>query len=302
VIATENLARDDPYRDFLARRADKTFHVIAYPGSAGDALIQLATQRILADLQIRTTSDPAQAGVILVPGGNPTLWPSIGPDRWQAMWSRYGQAEFIVGPAGFRDGYSDWRRIVNEPQSTVSGLFARDPIGLRCLQRSRLRYGITYGLAYDPALYLRTSDWLAAHRQAASEQYDLAAFRNDHETNLPYPQTWRLMSAIVPLRFHRTLIRALASPVRRRKTKIAGASRATTGLPLVCRDVAHEPLEAFAETVRAARVVHTDRLHTMLFAAMLGKKVFAYPTSHSKLESVYEYALKGWADVTFVAM
>jgi hypothetical protein len=40
----------------------------------------------------------------------------------------------------------------------------------------------------------------------------------------------------------------------------------------------------------------------MLLSAMLGKKVFAYPTSHSKLEGVYEYALKGWADVTFVAM
>ncbi len=303
VIAPENLtAPEDPYLVFLRERAGKTLHVVTYPGNAGDALIQFATQKILADLRIRVTNDPVDADVILVPGGNPTLWPSIGPERWQAMWARYGHAEFVVGPSGFRDGYSDWARIVNEPKSTVSGLFARDPEGLRCLQRAGLRSGITYGLAYDPALYLRTSDWLAAHRRAASEAYDLAAFRNDHETNLPYPQAWRLVSSILPARFHRGVIRALASPVRRRKTQIAGARSAATGVPLMCNDVAHEPFEAFVETVRAARTVHTDRLHTMLLAAMLGKKVFAYPTSHLKLESVYEYALKGWADVTFVSM
>jgi hypothetical protein len=303
VIAAENIpAREDPYLEFLRERAGKTLHVMTYPGNAGDALIQFATEKILADLRIRTTSDPANADLILVPGGNPTLWPSIGPERWQAMWTRYGHAEFVVGPSGFRDGYSDWARIVNEPQSTVSGLFARDPEGLRCLQRSRLRSDIAYGLAYDPALYLRTSDWLAAHRRAASDAYDLAAFRNDHETNLPYPQTWRLVSSILPMRFHRGVIRALAAPVRRRKTQIATGRSAATGVPLMCNDVAHEPFDVFVSTVRAARTVHTDRLHTMLLAAMLGKKVFAYPTSHLKLESVYEYALKGWADVTFVAM
>ena len=157
-------------------------------------------------------------------------------------------------------------------------------------------------MAYDPALYLRTSDWLAAHRRAVSEEYDLAVFRNDRETNLPYPQLWRVLSSIVPKRFHRGLIRTLASPVRRRKTRIAQAGREVTGLPLVCNDVARGSLDVFVQTVRAARTVHTDRLHTMLLATMLGKKVFAYPTSHSKLEGVYEYALKDWADVTFVAM
>lgn len=292
----------DAYLDFLRERARRVFHVHAYPGNAGDSLIRLGTQQMLADLRIRTTGDPAAADVILVPGGNPTLWPDIGAQRWQALWSRYRHAEFVVGPAGFRDGYSDWVRIVNEPGSTVTGLFARDPEGLRCLQAGRLRAGITYGLAYDAALYLRSSEWLAAHKRAASEEFDLAVFRNDRETNLPYPQAWRVLSSIVPGRFHRGLIRALTWPVRRRKTRIAGAGRAGTALPLICRDVAREPLERFVATVRAARTVHTDRLHTMLLSAMLGKKVFAYPTSHSKLEGVYEYALKGWADVTFVPM
>ena len=304
MIAPEKLpvASEDRYLAFLRERTGKTFHVVAYPGNAGDAMIRFATERILADLRIRTTSDPGTADVILVPGGNPTLWPDIGAQRWQVLWTRYRHAELVVGPAGFRDGYSDWARIVNDSRSTVTGLFARDPEGLRCLQSGVLRSGITYGLAYDPSLYLRTSDWLAAHRRAASEEFDLAVFRNDRETNLPYPQAWRVLSSIVPTRFHRSLIRALSWPVRRRKAQIAGAGRGAAALPLVCRDVAREPLETFVATVRGARAVHTDRLHTMLLSAMLGKKVFAYPTSHSKLEGVYEYALKGWADVTFVAM
>jgi len=151
-------------------------------------------------------------------------------------------------------------------------------------------------------LYLRGSDWLAVHRRAASERFDLAAFRNDHETSTWCASAWRLASSVLPSRLHRSLSRGLASAARRHKTHIASASSAATGFPLVCKDVAREPFDVFVETVRAARTVHTDRLHTMLLAAMLGKKVVAYPTSHSKLESVYEYALKDWADVTFVAM
>lgn len=303
MIAPDNsLDHEDSYLEFLRKRADKVFHVTAYAGNAGDSLIQLGTQRMLADLSIRTTGDPEDAQVILVPGGNPTLWPSIGAERWQAMWRRYPHSEFVVGPAGFRNGFSDWTGIVNEEESTVSGLFARDPLGLRCLEESRLPASITYGLAPDPALYLRGSDWLATHREAATEQFDLAAFRNDHETSGSCAFAWRITSSILPSRFHRRLSRGLASPARRRKTRIARARNAPTGLPLVCNDVARERLDVFVQTVRAARTVHTDRLHTMLLAAMLGKKVFAYPTSHSKLESVYAYALKDWADVTLVPM
>jgi exopolysaccharide biosynthesis predicted pyruvyltransferase EpsI len=61
-------------------------------------------------------------------------------------------------------------------------------------------------------------------------------------------------------------------------------------LPLLCADVSKLRFEVFVETIRAAHEVHTDRLHVMLFAAMLGKKVYAYPTSHGKLEGVYRHS------------
>jgi exopolysaccharide biosynthesis predicted pyruvyltransferase EpsI len=54
------------------------------------------------------------------------------------------------------------------------------------------------------------------------------------------------------------------------------------------------------EIVRSAAEVHTDRLHCMLLAAMLGKPTFAYPTAYGKLEAVYAHSVKHWAHVEFV--
>jgi exopolysaccharide biosynthesis predicted pyruvyltransferase EpsI len=293
---------DDPYLTFLRARVNKVFYRLPYSGNAGDSLIQLATERILKDLGIRTTVDPRSADVLLVPGGNPTMWPSIGTQRWQALWSRYPLAEFVVGPAGFRNGYSDWPRIVNECGPNVSGLFARDPDSYRCLQAANLRPGIALNLSSDPVLYLRGSDWLHAHRQAATEEYDLAAFRDDHEAYRSRSKVLSSLIASLPSRVQRSVSGMRAGSLRARKIKLATGTNRGAGEPIVQSDVSRERLEVCVETVRAARFVHTDRLHVMLLAAMLGKKVFAYPTSHDKLEGVYRHSLAGWADVTLVSM
>jgi exopolysaccharide biosynthesis predicted pyruvyltransferase EpsI len=91
--------------------------------------------------------------------------------------------------------------------------------------------------------------------------------------------------------------------MRSRKIRLAVRdSKREAAVAVVVDDVSGQRFEIFVETVRAARVVHTDRLHVMLLAALLGKRVFAYPTSHAKLEGVYRHSLAAWADVTFVAM
>ena len=59
---------------------------------------------------------------------------------------------------------------------------------------------------------------------------------------------------------------------------------------------------SFVECVSRADEVHTDRLHCMILAALLGKKVFAYPTLYSKLEGVYKQSIQRWATVTFVSV
>jgi hypothetical protein len=61
----------------------------------------------------------------------------------------------------------------------ISSLAVGKAIWLEEVRRSQ----IMLGLADDPALYLRGSEWLRAHRNAAAEEYVLAAFRDDHETD-----------------------------------------------------------------------------------------------------------------------
>ena len=60
--------------------------------------------------------------------------------------------------------------------------------------------------------------------------------------------------------------------------------------PIKVCDASSLLLEYFLEIVRCAAEVHTDRLHCMLLAAMLGKPTFAYPTAYGKLEAVYHTA------------
>jgi exopolysaccharide biosynthesis predicted pyruvyltransferase EpsI len=291
----------DPYLEFLRTRVDRVFYRMPYPGNAGDSLIQFATDQILHELKIQTTVDPRQADVILVPGGNPTMWPGIGAERWQLLWTRHAQAEFVVGPAGFRSGYTDWQRALNQAGTRVSGLFARDPDSFRTLSNAGLRAEIVVGLSHDPALYLRDSGWLAEHRRAASDEYDLAAFRDDHETNLGFPGGSLRLRSILPWRAYNWMVRRGAGAVRSRKFRLAKAQQ-RGGIPLLENDVSSQRFGVFVETIRAARIVHTDRLHVMLLAAILGKKVLAYPTANGKLEGVYQHSLAGWADVKFITM
>jgi exopolysaccharide biosynthesis predicted pyruvyltransferase EpsI len=291
----------DPYLEFLRARADRVFYRMPYPGNAGDSLIQYATDRILHDLRVRTTVDPQHADVILVPGGNPTMWPGIGSERWQLLWTRHADAEFVVGPAGFRNGYTDWQRILNEAGTQVSGLFARDPDSFRTLSNAGVRPEVVVALSHDPALYLRDTEWLAAHRRATTEEYDLVALRDDHETNLSHPEFLLLLRSLLPWRVYNWVVRRSAGAVRSRKLRLVRTLEHGS-LPLLENDVSRQRFEVFVEVIRAARVVHTDRLHVMLLATMLGKKVFAYPTAHGKLEAVFHHSLAGWADVKFVTM
>src|SRR5579871_6670150 len=82
-----------PYVEALRARAGKVFYRMPYPGNAGDTLIQFATETLLAGLGIQTTVDPRAAEVILVPGGNPSMWHDIGAGHWQKIWEKYPTAE-----------------------------------------------------------------------------------------------------------------------------------------------------------------------------------------------------------------
>ncbi|HEY8518624.1 MAG TPA: polysaccharide pyruvyl transferase family protein [Gammaproteobacteria bacterium] len=289
-------AEADPYLRFLLEHRHWTFYLKAYPGNSGDQLIMLGTEALLDRLGVRRTVNPAEADAILIPGGNPGHWPDCGAALWRQVWRRFPDKRFVVGPAGFTGGH-EWRDALGrEGGQRVVALFARDPASFAALQAAELPASVTIGLSHDPALQLRATEWLESHRQAATAEHVLLAFRDDHETEAARSRAVERL----PYRCRAWLERARGR--RSRQRKIAAARRALTAdRPLLVADVSKQNLHLFLETVRQAAEVHTDRLHVMLLSAMLGKPVFAYPTSHGKLEAVYRHSLAGWAHVEFPA-
>jgi exopolysaccharide biosynthesis predicted pyruvyltransferase EpsI len=284
----------DPYVRFLLANSRKRFYVKPYPGNAGDSLILLGTRFLLNQLGLPETFDPRDADVILMPGGNPGLWPGVHVPVWQEVWRRWPDKQFVVGPAGFPET-AVWRDAILANGTTVAALFARDPASHRVLQSAKLPTSVRLGLAQDPALHLRASPWLAAHRSAATREIVLLAFRDDHETNLLTHKVARF----VPGRWRKRFAH-VENRLRKRKKLSKAMDKADRRFPPLVRDITKQSLDICVEMVRQAAEVHTDRLHLMLLATMLGKPVFAYETFYNKLEGVYKHSLEGWADVSFV--
>lgn len=295
-MTTAELDSQDPYNCFLLSRRDKIFYCQSYPGNAGDALIYEGTKLLLTRLGLATTDKPTDADVILIPGGNPSMWPSSGARFWQSLWGRFPQAEFVVGPAGFNPNYPEWKSAISEDGIQVTGLFAREPFSYTTLLAAGLPDHIELGLSHDPALNLRDSEWLAQQRRDAGTGYALLSFRDDHEGNVYGVPLLEQLRSWIPGRIFKRVSRTLAAVTRRQKIRRA-KNIVDSEVEILVRDASREGLETCSRLVRQASEVHTDRLHIMLFAAMLGKPVVGYPTSHQKLETVYEHSLKDWTQV-----
>ncbi|MHC4517000.1 MAG: polysaccharide pyruvyl transferase family protein [Planctomycetota bacterium] len=270
----------------------------AWGGNCGDALIWLGTEQLLSNLGIQTTLDPAQADVVLIPGGNQTMY-QANINVWKAVWAKWPDKEFVVGPM---TAYFDWTTWVEDVRHTpvaITGLFARDPISYANLCECDFGSDMVQGLSHDPALYLRDSDFIRRQKEATSEEHILAVFRADSEGYCISGQGLQWLFRSMPEALARRMDFRLKA--RSQASKIATAARISTADDdLEVCDISRHPLPFFFEMLRAAKAVHTDRLHCMLAAAMLGKRIFAYPTTYGKLEAVYEHSVKDWASVEFV--
>lgn len=290
---------DDPYVRFLLDNRERLFYLKPWNGNSGDVLIWLGTERLLGDLDIRRTLDPRAADVILIPGGNQTMWQG-NIKVWKEVWSKYPGQEFAVGPTTVHFGATPWDEDVRRSQARILAIFARDPVSHANLAASGLPAGMITGLSHDPALYLRDSQLIREHREAATEEFVLAVFRDDQEGSQHLQGLWGRQARRWMPRLSARIGRHLRNVSRQRK--IAQVRRYTRSeKPLRICDVSQYPLEYFIEIIRSAAEVHTDRLHCMLMAAMLGKSTFAYPTTYAKLEAVYVHSVRAWAHVEFVA-
>lgn len=289
------MAHDDPYLTFLRERTGRVFYVKPYQGNAGDTLIRMGTVALLSRMGLATTVDPRNANVILWPGGNPTMWES-NVCGWREAFAKYPHAEFVVGPATFWGAMTGWRETIVRNLARIGGLFARDVPSYDNLKSLGISGRVLIGLSHDPALCLNRTDWIRQHRTAARNEYILISLRSDHEAFRRPGLWWRIACLLVPgwARYSWDRFWSLAL-ARQQANRIRRALPG--GSPVVVRDAARDTVDVFVETVRDAAEVHTDRLHVMLLAVMLGKPVIAYQTLYGKLEAVYEHSLKGMTGV-----
>ena len=291
---------DDPYVECLSSLSGAKVYMKPYLGNSGDSLIWMGNEALFSKLGIARTYSARDADVILWPGGNPTMW-RINIEGWQECWRKWPEKRFVVAPATFHANSYNWQQLLRDSAPNLMAAFARDPQSFQNLTAASLKPNVKIGLADDPAFHLRDSEWIAKHREGAAEEYVLASFREDHESSYRPPRERRFtsrwpISAIVARRAKLDYISFQA----RRLGKVRELS--DKNAPIVHRDAPMMSFEAFVECVRDASAVHTDRLHCMILAVMLGKKVFCYPTSYGKLEAVYEQSMKTWAPVTFVSI
>lgn len=296
--STPLLTHDDPYVRFLLDHRHRKFYLKPYNGNSGDALIWLGSEQLLKDLQISRTLNPQAADIILVPGGNQTMWAS-NVNMWKEVWSKWPDKDFVVGPTTIRLGVTSWDEEIRRSKPRLKAIFARDPESHAVLKTCGFDGDITTGLSHDPALYLRGSELLRLHHQAATKEFILAAFRDDHEAALNgyrwLAELTNWMPAYLSQRLNAHWQRAT---LRKRVAQVTRSTLVTK--PLRICDISLCSFQFFLETVRSAAEVHTDRLHCMLLAAMLGKPTFAYPTAYGKLEAVYTHSVKDWAHVEFI--
>ena len=291
-------SRSDSYVRFLNLHKDKRIYCCPYPGNPGDKLIYKGTAQLLADLQTVVVDNPNKADFLLYPGGCPTMWPGVMEKIVETM-KIFPDKKIVIGPATFEFGFTDWPKIFIRYSERIAGLFCRDKKSYENLKKAKLSQTIVQGLSHDPSLYLKDSPFIQELKAKATEEYVLAALRRDHEMKPGMEEEF--ISKISPLlneKISRKLLRWARKREKRRKIRIISAK--IDNLPI--KDVDIWLLEdcEYLKTICRAKQVHTDRLHVMIVSAMLGKKVFAYPTLYNKLENVYEHSLKNWADITFV--
>ena len=290
-------AIEDTYIQFLKARKGQRVYLKPYWGNSGDSLIWMGNEVILRELGLLQVLDPKKADFILWPGGNPTMYTG-NLDGWQECWESFPETEFVVAPATFQGEGLNWRELLQQSKARLGGLFARDPESYQNLLGLGLSPKVVIGLGHDPAFSLRNTEWIESHRNASTSEYVLACFRGDRESAFKRPvesktfEFWPLTS----LRFRILKYRRERYFFKR----LEAVKRISQSSNVLESDVANMSFQFFVETVRRASEIHTDRLHCMILALLLGKKVYAYTTAYAKLESVYEHSIKTWSAVQFV--
>jgi exopolysaccharide biosynthesis predicted pyruvyltransferase EpsI len=290
----------DDYVDFLGRLKGNMVSLIPIPGNAGDALIAIGQQHLLRSCTRCLSSDITHADYLVSPGGNPSHWFLAHKERWDYHLELNHSAKLILGPCTFSHGSSQLLHYILKRQDRIAGVFARDPASYTVLKSVGLDQKVTIGLGHDPAVHLRENAMIKELRAAGTSDYVLQAIRTDRREALPPATGLMLTMERIPIRPLQVLFQRMRFARFQDNLRASVRRNISADLRIVSDDVSlHHNHLLFLDLVRGAAEVHTNRLHVMIAACLLGKKTFGYATSYGKLEAVYDHSVRQWADVTF---
>ena len=292
---------EDSYIKYLQSLSGRTACIVPVPGNSGDVLLRMGNSSILSKCGLSLTYDLSKADYLITPGGNPAMWFAAHRKMWQYYMSKNPAAKLIIAPSTFRSANSDFAQFLTENRRRISGVFARDYSSLESLRSVVGQCRLNYGFGDDPAIHLREHAVIKELRHAGSEDYVLVAMRTDACEALG--ETAGLIGALEGFSPYpvNSLLRRHRFSRERKALQQKAISASQFDLPIRYDDVSmhHNPF-MFAELIRGAAEVHTNRLHAMIMSCLLGKKTYAYSTGYGKLEAVYQASVESWAKVHFV--
>lgn len=289
----------DPFVRFLEDLAKSRVYLQPYSGNAGDHFIRLGLCHALRFYRVKKTLEPDDADVVIYPGGSASLW-QCGVDVWQSQLTKHPRMLLAIGPSTWRGSSTPWSRVLLEHADRICAVFARDRRSHAVLSNA-LEGRVAMGLSHDPALFLADSQLIQKYRRALRAEYALISFRDDHESAIRLPFYVRIVRKCAQSPYGTWVEIAYRRAMALRTAKKVAARLNIDRNRLIIEDVSLVSPPLFLDRIRCASEVHTNRLHVMIVAVLLGKRVFAYETSYGKLEAVYEHSLAGnsEADVHF---
>ncbi len=282
---------EEPFAAFVRRYSGVRVYLAAYHGNAGDELIYSGALQTLMDAGAILEAEPRRAEVVVWPGGNPAMWHAH-IRRWRELLNETS-ARFLLGPCTLQADETQWRSTLISYRERIEAVFVRDERSLAAVDAIAPELGCGARLAPDPAIHCQRLPRIMALRDAKPGGDVLAAFRDDHEA---VEEKWRqrVFLLVVPRRYRFSVRNALLRRAARRRIEVRLNEHRIPATRVM--DVSATCFSMFIQTIAASREVHTDRLHAMFGAVLLGRPVIAYDTYYGKLSGAWS-AFRPWLDV-----
>jgi exopolysaccharide biosynthesis predicted pyruvyltransferase EpsI len=295
-----------PFREYIESISNRSIYFEEWEGgNNGDQLITMGVWRILEETRCELVDSPQKAEVILMNGGG--WFQDVFPGAFEpiACYRRaYPSVPMIMAPQVFRIDRSKFREICLISHSPLA-LFARDHVSFESLREADLPEHCQIHMSPDPAFELEGSDFIVDLSRASSERHVLVALRKDQFTSTGKSVTAKLLVRAKGTWFPKRIRRPL-SRIRDRlvglasKDVIRGILReqnVSKQVPMLCRDISVSVrFDEFAEAIRDAALIVTDRLHVAILGHLLGKPVVILcgeTAIGDKLRGVYDFSMSG---------